>query len=397
MKVNKNFLFLLLGQSVANLGDVFYIVSTISILYQLTGSATVSAFVPFSITSAMFISSILTPLAIGKWRLKTILLSSQIGKTILLAGLGVFVLLFLNDTNYYYIFFLIVCIAFLDGCANPILSSFLPYYVEDNQLVRANSIVESITQMIQIGAWLFGGLLLFALSPTQLIWLVSLLFVLSCVFLFFIENVHHVGEKEKKLWSQLTAGWKSIRSSPILRKLVQMDILETIAGTVWIAAILYVFVEQALHVGEQWWGLINGVFFIGLLLGSFYCIKFPHIVDQYKFQFIIFGAFFCGILTILFGVTSHPIVALVLSVFIGLSSQLKNIPQQTIVQRSVSTDKLVTVYTSMGTVVTGVFGVSSLLMGVLVDLLGVRIVFAFSGLLLLVVSIMVIKNKKLIE
>lgn len=395
MKPNKNFLFLLLGQSVANLGDVLYIVSTISVLYQLTGSATVSAFVPFTITSAMFISSILTPLAIGKWRLKSLLLGSQIGKTILLAGLGVFILLFISDTNYYCIFFIIAGIAFLDGCANPILRTFLPYYVEDDQLVRANSIVESITQMIQIGAWLFGGLLLLVLSPLQLIWLVSLLFGLSCLFLSLISHVHHVEERAKNLWIQLTEGWRSIGATPVLRKVIQMDILETIAGTVWIAAILYVFVEQALHVGEQWWGLINGVFFIGLLLGSFYCIKFPHTVEQYKFHFIYFGAFFAGILTIVFGLTSQPIMALVLTAFIGLFSQLKNIPQQTIVQRSVSSDKLVTVYTSLGTVATGVFGASSLLMGVFVDLLGVRIVFVFSGLLLSVVSIMVIKNKKL--
>ncbi|TQR12939.1 MFS transporter [Psychrobacillus soli] len=96
-----------------------------------------------------------------------------------------------------------------------------------------------------------------------------------------------------------------------------------------------------------------------------------------------------------FGMTSQPIIALMLSAIIGLCSQLKNIPQQTIVQRSVSTDKLVTVYTSMGTVATGVFGVSSLLMGILVDLLGVRIVFVFSGLLLLVISLIAFKNKRL--
>lgn len=393
MKINKNFLFLLLGQSVANLGDVFYIVSTISILYQLTGSATISAFVPFTITSAMFISSILTPLVIGKWRLKTLLLGSQIGKTILLAGLGVFILLFLSEMNYYYIFYIIAGIALLDGCANPILSTFLPYYVEDSQLVKANSIVESITQMIQIGAWLFGGLLLLVLSPLQLIWLVSLLFVLSCVCLAFLEHVYHLEDKEKKLWAQLTVGWKSIGTTPVLRKLVQTDVLETIAGTVWIAAILYVFVEQALHVGEQWWGLINGVFFIGLLVGSLYCVKFPGVVDQHKFHFIFFGSLLCGILTLFFGMTSQPVLALILSAVIGLCSQLKNIPQQTIVQRSVPTVKLVTVYTSMGTVVTGVFGVSSLFMGLLVDLFGVRIVFVFSGLLLSVVSLIIFKNK----
>lgn len=395
MKLNKNFLFLLLGQSLANLGDVFYIVSVISVLYQLTNSSTVAAFVPFSITSAMFISSILTPLAIGKWRLKTLLLGSQIGKTILLVLLGIFVLMFLQQSNYFFIFFIIAGIAFLDGCANPILRTFFPYYVEDDQLVRANSIVESIGQLIQIGAWLFGGLLLLLISSIQLIWLVSGLFVLSCVFLCLISHVHHIEEKEKKFWSQLTEGWKSISATPLLRKIIQMDILETIAGTVWIAAIVYVFVEQALHVGEQWWGLINGAFFIGLLIGSLYCVKFPQVVDRFKYHFIFLGSMLCSILTILFGITSYPVVALILSVGIGLSSQLKNIPQQTIIQRSVPTDKLVTVYTSMGTVATGVFGVSSLLIGMLVDLLGVRIVFLFSGLLIAGVSVMAIKNKGL--
>lgn len=395
MKLNKNFLFLMLGQSVANLGDVFYVVSIISVLYQLTGSATITAFVPFTITSAMFISSMLTPLFIRKWRLKTLLLGSQSGKTILLIYLGVFVLLFLQDTNYYLIFFIIAGIAFLDGCANPIMRTFLPYYVEDEQLVKANSITESITQMIQIGAWLFGGLLLIVISSVQLIWIVGFLFVLSCIFLSFIQHVNHIEEKEKKLWSQLSEGWKTIGTIPLLKKTIQMDILETIAGTVWIAAIIYVFVEQALHAGEQWWGLINGAFFMGLLIGSLYCLKFPNLVDQYKYRYIFIGALISSILTILFGTTSHPVIALILSVGIGIFGQLKNIPQSTVIQRSVPPEKLVTVYTSMGAVATAVFGISSLLIGILADLLGVRVVFVFSGLLLAVVSFIAYKNKKI--
>ncbi|WP_391121459.1 MFS transporter [Psychrobacillus sp. L3] len=395
MKLNKNFRFLMLGQSLANLGDVFYIVSIISVLYKLTGSATVAAFVPFTITSAMFISSIITPLVIGKWRLKSVLLASQIGKTVLLVGLGAFLLLFLQDKNYYFIFFIIAGIAFLDGCANPILHTLIPYYVEDVQLIKANSIAESLIQMIQIGGWLFGGLLLLVISSIQLIGIVSLLFMLSCVFLTFIQHVDYVDKEKQKLWEQLTGGWKSIGATPVLKKIVQMDIIETIAGTVWIAAIVYVFVEQALHVGEQWWGLINGSFFIGLLIGSLYCIKFPHLVDQYKYLFIFVGVIISSILTILFGTTSHPVIALILSFGIGLFGQLKNIPQGTIIQRSIPVEKLVTVYTSMGTVVTGIFGVSSLVIGLLADFLGVRAVFIFSGLLLAIVSIIAYRNKKL--
>lgn len=82
MKPNKNLVLLVTGQYIANLGDVFYIVGVISILYSLTGSAAISALVPFTITMSMFISSLLTPLLLGKYRLKTLLVWSQGLKTI---------------------------------------------------------------------------------------------------------------------------------------------------------------------------------------------------------------------------------------------------------------------------------------------------------------------------
>lgn len=395
MKSNKNFMLLVSGQSIANLGDVFYIVSVISILYSLTGSAAASAMVPFTITSAMFLSSLLTPLLLGKYRLKSLLVWTQGFKTLLLAGLLIFLYVFLNEFNYWIIYLIIGLIGFLDGCANPIMRTLLPYYVEDALLVKANSMVETLTQMIQIVAWLFGGLLLLTVSPLELIMIVSFLFLISSIALSLLQNVNHLGEKVTGFWSQLTEGWRSIGSTPVLRKIIQMDILETIAGTVWIAAIVYVYVELVLVAGEQWWGFINGSFFIGFLVGSLYCLKYPHIVEKYKFYFICFGSLLSGVLTIVFGSISHPVIALFLSASIGLFSQVKNIPQQTVIQRSVSIEKLVTVYTSLGTVGSGIFGVSALAIGITADLVGIRAVFVISGLLLVIVALIVFLNKKL--
>ncbi|MEY9974910.1 MFS family permease [Lysinibacillus sp. RC46] len=58
-------------------------------------------------------------------------------------------------------------------------------------------------------------------------------------------------------------------------------------------------------------------------------------------------------------------------------------------------EQLSTVYTSLGAIGTGIFGVGSLVMGLLADLLGIRIVFVISGLLLAIVSIIAHKNKQL--
>ncbi len=394
MKFNKNFSLLLVGQSLANIGDVLYMVSVISTIFVLTGSATTSSLVPFTITTSMFISSLLTPLLVGKINLKWLIAGSQIGKTILLAILGI-MLASITASNYYLIFFLIGLIAFLDGCANPIRQTLIPYYVKPKHLIQANGIVETITQVIQAVMWFVGSLFLIIMSPQQLIWLVGCLFVIASILLCFLESVHHKTTERKGKLEQIKEGWKTLSNTPVLRRIAWIDFFETIAGTVWIAAILYVFVNDALNVDEKWWGFINGAFFLGLILGSVYCIKCSSFVEKKLGSFIFVGSFASFLVTLLFSLNSIPIIALILSLCIGLFGQIKNIPQQSVIQTSVSKEQLATVYTSLGAIGTGIFGLGSLAMGLLADLLGVRIVFAISGLLLAIVSIIVYTNKQL--
>src|SRR5699024_5986233 len=111
MKLNKNFALLLSGQSFANIGDVLYMVSVISTIFALTGSAAASSFVPFTITTSMFIASLITPLLVGKVNLKWLLAGSQIGKTLLLVILG-FAIIYITASNDYVIFLIIGAIAF---------------------------------------------------------------------------------------------------------------------------------------------------------------------------------------------------------------------------------------------------------------------------------------------
>lgn len=392
--MNKNFTLLITGDSLANIGDVLYMVSIISAIFALTGSATAASFVPFTITTSMFISSLLTPLLIGKVNLKWLLSGSQLGKTILMVVLG---LLFIriSDTNYYWVFLVISGIAFLDGCANPIRQTLIPHYVSSDQLVRANGIAASVTQFIQTVMWFVGSLFLVIMTSHQAVWLVGFLFAVSSMLLCFLEGVEHHKEEHESKINQIKKGWKTLFSTPVLQKITLMEILETIADTVWIAAILYVFVSEALNVDQSWWGFINGSFFLGLITGSIYCIKYSSVVDKNLGKVIFIGSLICCLVTILFSITSSPIIALLLSLGIGLFGQIKSIPQQTVIQSSIPKSKLSTVYTSLGAVSTGVFGVASLAMGIIADILGVRSVFLISGLLLAIVTLIVHRNKHL--
>lgn len=394
MNFNKNFSLLMIGHSFANIGDVLYIVSVISIIYDLKGSATAASFVPFTITTCMFISSIITPLLVGKVRLNWLMAGSQLGKTILLILLG-FSLIGLNESNYFVVFIVIGFIAFLDGCANPIRQTLIPYYVEPEYLMKANGIAETVTQLIQATMWFVGSMFLLILSSQQLIWFVSCLFIISSFLLCFLETVYAETMKSARKVEQIKEGWKILFHTPVLRKIASIDLLEGFAGTVWIAAVLYVFVSDALEVEQKWWGFINGAFFLGLILGSLYCIKYASLVERKIGSFLLVGAFFSFLLTILFSLNSIPVFALVLSFGVGIFTQIKSIPQQTVIQTSLPKEQLSKVYTSLGAIGTGIFGVGSLLMGMLTDLLGVRMVFVLSSLLLAFVSIIIYKNKSL--
>ncbi|MEY2355501.1 MFS transporter [Lysinibacillus capsici] len=394
MKLNKNFSLLLLGQSLANIGDVLYIVGVISTIFVVTGSAIAASFVPFTIASSMFISSLLTPLLVEKLNLKWLLAGSQIVKTVLLFILG-FMLIGLTAANYYLIFLIIGLIAFFDGCANPIRQTLTPYYVKPEHLIQANGIAETITQTIQAVMWFVGSSLLIFMSSQQLIWLVGCLFVIASMLLCLLESVNHETTEQKGKLEKIKEGWKTLSNTPVLKRIAWIEFLETIAATVWIAAILYVFVKEALNVDEKWWGFINGANFLGLILGSAYCIKFSSFVEKKIGTFIFAGSMASSLFTILFSINSIPMISLLLSLCVGFFGQIKQIPQQTVIQTSVSKEQLSTVYTSLGAVGTGIFGVGSLVMGVLADLLGIRMVFVISGLLLAIVSTIAYKNKQL--
>lgn len=393
--MNKNFSLLLSGQSLANIGDVLYMVGIISAIFSLTGSATAASFVPFTITTSMFVSNLLTPLFIGKIKLKWLLAGSQFGKTILIVILGLF-LTGLSETNYYLVFLIISCVALLDGCSNPIMHSMIPQYVDSDKLVQANGLVQTVLQLIETVMWFAGSFMLVLSDPQQIVWIVSILFAVASVLLCFLEIVDQQDKKLHKIkLNQVKKGWNDLLSTPILRKIAVMEILETVAGAVWIAAILYVFVNEALKVGEQWWGFINGSFFFGLIVGSIYCIKYSNVIEKKLSKLILISSLFSFVLTILFGVNSAPFIALLLSFGIGVSEQTRAIPLQTIIQTSVPKEKLTTVYTSLGAVSTGVFGVASVVMGMLADLVGVRSVFLLSGVILATITLIVYKNKHL--
>ena len=71
----------------------------------------------------------------------------------------------------------------------------------------------------------------------------------------------HVWNVHKKEMDVIYARVAIHPSNTCTKVAARMDLLESMAGAVWVATILLVFVEEALQASSQWWGYLNGIFY----------------------------------------------------------------------------------------------------------------------------------------
>jgi len=370
-----SFRFLWFGQMSANLGDILYVVCLIKLIFDATGSVTYMSLVPFFTTISALISGLLAPLVINKYKLKSILFFSQSGKTLFLLVLCISTVV--NENGLLFWIYLLIClISFLDGWASPARNALVPSLVEESNLVKTNSLLSISDQIVQLIAWPIGSILLVALGAEYILWLTLSLFLLSTAFMGFIKHgTNQQSDEEQSRIDALKEGWRIIWNSKQLRTISFMNILETFANGVWIAAILFVYVAEALNRGESWWGFINGSFFAGMLFGGLLIYRFSHILEKNLGKTILWSTFSLIVITFLFGMTSIPWFALFVSFLFGLPQMARDVAETTIIQKSAKEQLLAKVYSARGTLIFGAFGISSLVMGAITETFGVRTTF----------------------
>ncbi|MFD1901577.1 MFS transporter [Enterococcus termitis] len=230
-----------------------------------------------------------------------------------------------------------------------------------------------------------------------MIWINVGIFAIATLAFWYLPTVSTTDNADENRWKNLISGWQEIRKQPIIFTIVSMDILESIANTAWISAVVLVFVKDVLHVSENWWGYINATYFLGAALGSMLVFYLNVMVDKNKSKVIVISSILGGVITLLVALGGNPLLILVYSILIGIFLQVKNIPQATILQQKVDRNKLTSVYAATGILNTATFSLSSLLMGAVADTLGVNIVFVFSGILLFVVAFIARNKRKLLD
>ncbi|UYY96682.1 MFS transporter [Peribacillus frigoritolerans] len=378
---NTSFRCLWIGQAFANLGDIFYVVGLISLLYNLTGSAFYLSLLPFITTIFRFISSLLAPLVIDRFPLKRIIVQSQWWKTILLVCLGIFIISFDHGFSVAVIFF-IALISLLDGVAAPVSAALVPQLVPKEERMKANGFLNVITQTIFVAGWPLGSVLLISTNSSFIIWLTVMLYAVSTIYTGRIKVPEQATDPvAPSNWDSIKSGWVAIRQIPTIRTLISIDFITT-ASSVWVAAVIYIYVEQNLQLGEEWWGYINTSYFVGMIFSGLIVIRFAKLLEKYIGFFITFGLFLSSLLILLFGTTSIPASALLLACLYGLPEQIREVIYTKLFQDHATEKTLAKIHAVWGAVINLTFAGSVLLLGFITETYSVKTTFQFSSTLI---------------
>ncbi|MGA8943912.1 MAG: MFS transporter [Thermoactinomyces sp.] len=400
MSKNFSFQMLWISQLLSNLGDSLYILSVVTAIYQLTGSAFISGFFPVLRVAGQVMSGIFVPLWMDRMKLLKIIWIAQIGQTMLLAMMSLINL----EARSSWLAASLLCFVFatsvLHGCALPARNALVPRLVTPDYLMKANSLLSTSDQMILLLGWSLGGVLVYQFGSSVVLWGVTVLMVLSTLSLFFVKDPSQktIETDQTGKWRRLADGWAYLWKDSDLRIISTMKFVSNIGEAVWTGSILLVFVKEVLHKGEEWWGFINSGYFIGAILGGGVVWIFSRSIEKRVVFNLFLGCVSLSIATFLFGLSSDPWLALVLSVAMGIPNQVRNIAERTFIQYQTPEKMLPKVLAAITTIMFVTFGLSVLVMGYVADLAGVRTVYmiAFGLYLTTAVVSLFIRKKQLV-
>lgn len=372
------FLYYWTAHSSISLAGVVYIMVLTTFMYQESGSAFIAALFPLFNAVARLVAGLTAPLVMEKFGFSKLLVRLQVMKALLLTALVIAFPYISSQVSVLCMF--ILFIAFTEGWGNPLIQSMVPRVVAPDRLVKANSSLSVTSQSLQIAGYTFTGFLVvrFGHMPTLIMSCVLIWVSVLCLWI----AARSMKEKEpaaaggaKTGWEVIREGWFYLWRNPTLRIVTMMDMIEGIAGTIWVGAITLVYVKEVLHQGEAWWGFINASYYIGAIAGGLLMLLLSSFIQKNLIPCMAAGSAVFSLLTLWYGLNSIPIMALILCIAMGPAYQLRDVAQQTALQSSVDQELLPKIYASRDILLSTVTSLSIAFMGLIADTLGIRMVY----------------------
>lgn len=175
---NSNFSRLFFGRVITDIGDSFYYIATMWLVWELTQSPFYTGLASALVQAPRVFRVLVGPL-VDRWRLRSVLLRTQ-----LINGLGVLIVpivAILGHLSVWVILSVIPVLKFVNGFVYPAQNAVLPQAVDEEQLTKANSLFSTSKQVVDMIANAIGGMLIGILGAISLFVIDSVTFAVAAI------------------------------------------------------------------------------------------------------------------------------------------------------------------------------------------------------------------------
>ena len=290
------------------------------------------------------------------------------------------------------IYVFVIAISILDGFASPVSYAMIPRYATN--LGKANAALSMSGEGIQLIGWGLGGLLYASVGLFSTMLLVLFLYLLSTFVMLFLPQakIEQLEAAETNL-DTLVKGWSLVAKNPLLRLLVQANLLESFSNTIWVSSVILVFVTEVLQQTESYWGYSNTAFSLGIILGGMIVFNYSEKFLAHKWKSIFFPLIAIATITASILFFSNTQTFLIFSSLIGFFSQLKEVPESVFLQKTVDKNQLVHVYSVFEVISYLSFSVFVFLMSSITESFGITTSFWLSTICILLEAGLIYHNR----
>lgn len=177
LRSNRDFVGLLAGRIITNIGDSLYTIATMWYVHELTSSPFYTGVAGFLLNLPRVLQFLVGPL-VDRFPARRILIATQLTQAVLVLSIPFIALQY--ELSVWHVLGLIPMLAMLNQFVYPAQNAALPHIVPQEGLTRANSLFSFSYRSVDIIGQAVGGLLVAAIGAVSIYVIDSVTFFLAC-------------------------------------------------------------------------------------------------------------------------------------------------------------------------------------------------------------------------
>jgi MFS family permease len=378
LRSNITFLRLFFGRLITNAGDSLYYIGAMWLVFDLTGSPFYTGVAGAIVKLSSTVQFLYGPL-VDRWDLRKILVGTQSIQAIVILAIPLAAVT--GHLSVWLVLSIMPLLAFVNEIVYPAQNAVLPQIVEEDQLVRANSLFSTAYKGTEIAFNAAAGVLLTLVSITTVFIIDSITFaVAAALFLGVIiptaDEDDSEDEDDEAYFTKLRNGFDYLWGSVMLKMIIVAMIPNIGAGA--LLAVLPAFADSI--GGPGMYGLLMAAIAGGTFLGA----AMASLFEDLPYGLVSAAGFLVSGLSLYATVTVSGRLAIVALFFTAhISSGTFNVIFMSLIQSSVEEAYLGRVFSVISSVAMAMVPLGNVVGGAVAAVYSPALVFYAAALMML--------------